>query len=94
MCFATLQDLEDTRFLTWLQKLVEKSKLAENVLLLLNKALHNKYPKFSTSKQFQVQELLSWNFWPEIIKIFGKFKLLMVQCFTHTYVFMYAYKEI
>ena len=67
-----LQDLDDIGVLTALQKLVEKRRVAENVVSLLNKVLHNKYPKFSSLKKIPEQELLTWNFWPEIIKIFGK----------------------
>ena len=67
MC--TFQDLDDTGLLKGFQGLVEKPSVAENVVSLLNKVLDNKY---STSKGIQVQELLTWNFWPDIIKIFGE----------------------
>ena len=67
-----MQDLDDTRYLTGFEKLVEKTSVAENVVTLFNKVLHNKYPAFSTYKKVEVQELLNWNFWPSIIKIFGK----------------------
>ena len=67
-----LQDLDDVGFLTEFQKLVEKKSVAENVVSLLNKVLCNKYPKFSTLKRIQVHDLLTWNFWPDVIKIVGK----------------------
>ena len=67
-----LQDLDDARFVTVLQKLVGKSSLAVNVVTLLNKILHNRYSNYSASKTIQIQDLLKGNFWPDIIKTFGK----------------------
>ena len=64
-----LQDMDDTGLLTGFQGLVEKPNVAENVVSLLNKVLDTKY---STPKRIQVKELLTWNFWPDIIKIFGE----------------------
>ena len=63
---------DDTGYLTGFQKLVEKTGVAENVVSLFNKLLHNKYPKFTTSKTIHIQDLLSWSIWPDIIIIFGK----------------------
>ena len=71
----SFQDLDHGGLLTGFQNLVEKPKLAENVVSLLNKVLENKY---STSKSVEVQDLLIWNLWPDIIKIFGK----SFKCFT------------
>ena len=64
-----LQDLDDTGLLTGFQGLVEKPNVAENVVSLLNKLLDNKY---STFERIQVHELLTWNYWPDIIRIFGE----------------------
>ena len=76
VCNHYLQDLDDTG-LTGFQKLVENPNVTKNVVFLLNKVLQNKYPKFSTSKVIEVQELLTWKLWPDIIKIFGeRFRLL------------------
>ena len=67
-----LQDLDDARFITVLQKLVEKSSLAVNVVTLLNKILHYQYSNYSASKTIQIQDLLKGNFWPDTIKTFGE----------------------
>ena len=64
-----LQDLDDTGLLEGFQGLLDKPSVAENALSRLNKVLDNKY---SASKGIQVQELLTWNIWPDIIKIFSK----------------------
>ena len=51
--------------------------MADNAIVsLLNKVLDNKY---SASKNIQVQELITWNLWPDIIKIFGEgFKYIIL----------------
>jgi len=60
-------------FLIELQKLVKQQKLADKIMSLLNKYLCNIYPKFATSKQISVEELLSRHLWPNFIRIFGEF---------------------
>ena len=67
-----LQNLDDAGFLSGFQQLVEKKSVTKNVVSLLNKVLHNRYPNFSTSKEIQAQELLTWKLWPDFIKIVGK----------------------
>ena len=69
---AILQDSDHAGLFIGFQSLLENPKVAENIVSLLNKVLLNKHPNFSISKTIQVQELLSWNAWPDIIKTFGK----------------------
>ena len=79
---VVLQNLNDAGFLSGFQQLVEKKRVAKNVVSLLNKVLHNKYPNFSTSKEIQAKELLTWKFWPDFIKTVGKtckYKLLCIR---------------
>ena len=71
-----MQDLDDAGLLKGFQGLLEKPSVAENALSHLNKVLDSKY---SASKGIQVQELLTWSFWPDIIKIFGEtFKYVLL----------------
>ena len=79
-----LQDLDDTGLLTGFQGLVEKPNVAENVISLFNKVLDNKY---STSEGIKVHELLTWNLWPVIIKIFGESCIQILCYITVSYIY-------
>ena len=70
--------MDDNEYVTGFEKAIETTSVPENILSLFNKFLHKKYAMFSTCKKIEVLELLNWNFWPDIIRIFGKSLLICV----------------
>jgi len=58
--------------------MAKNSSVASKILLLFDKILLKKYPDFNNTKQVTVSDVLNWDIWPTIVRIFGKCKSVCI----------------
>ena len=64
--------LQDSELAHSFEEMAKNNNFSSKLLRLFDKILLIKYPNFNTTKKVTILEVLEWELWPTVIKIFGE----------------------